>query len=81
MIQNSNGAAVMIVDYSTHDTMTKIHKYTPKLNIDDANRVAKAIDHYESYIDYDELMRRTQSGSSSLQEPVCITSTQFTNLR
>jgi hypothetical protein len=36
------GAPVMIVGYSTHDAMSMIHGFTPKLNIDDTNRVMVA---------------------------------------
>jgi hypothetical protein len=35
-------APVMIVGYATHDAMSMIHKFTPKLNIDDTNRVMVA---------------------------------------
>jgi BioD-like phosphotransacetylase family protein len=69
MLQCLEGAAVMVVGLSTHDAMSRIHKFTPKLNIHDTNRVNAAIAHYEPYIDFDELMRRTQSGNSSFNEP------------
>jgi hypothetical protein len=54
--------------------MQKIHAYTPKFNIDDKHRVSTAVEHYEPYIDFDELLRRTssddfeQSGAISLEE-------------
>jgi hypothetical protein len=111
------GAPVMIVGYSTHDAMSMIHRFTPKLNIDDTNRVMVAtevrehsgkpelcrlllyvvlllsfvgaspppsshpraarsslaqrllLQHYEPYIDFSELLRRTQSSNSSFNEP------------
>lgn len=50
----------MVVGYSTHQAMAMIHDYTPKLNIDDKNRVRKAVEHYEPYIDFDQLLERTQ---------------------
>lgn len=81
MLKSVEGAAVMVVDYSTHDAMTKIHKFTPKLNIHDTNRVNVAIDHYESYIDFEELMRRTQAGNSSFNEPGGISLSELTKYR
>ena len=61
-----------MVGLSTHDAMSRMHKYTPKLNIHDSNRVQVAVDHYEPYIDFDELMRRTQAGNSSFNDPASI---------
>jgi len=69
MLYSLQGAPVMVVGMSTHDAMSKIHRYTPKLNIHDTNRVGVAVDHYEPYIDFDELLRRTQAGGSSFNEP------------
>jgi BioD-like phosphotransacetylase family protein len=69
MLKGLKGAPVMIVDYATHDTMSMIHQYTPKLNIHDTNRVAVAVDHYEPHIDFEELMRRTRANNSSFNEP------------
>ena len=34
-----------------------------------SKRVAVAVDHYEPYIDFEELMRRTQSSNTSFNEP------------
>ena len=47
------------MEYSTHQAMQMIHAYTPKFNVDDKHRVATAVEHYEPYIDFDELLRRT----------------------
>lgn len=69
MLKGMSGAPVMEVGLSTHDAMQRIHGYTPKLNIHDTNRVEVAVDHYEPYIDFDELLRRTQAGDSSFNEP------------
>ena len=69
MLNGLVDAPVMLVGLSTYDAMSRIHNYTPKLNIDDTNRVAAAIDHYEQYIDFDELTRRTQAGNSSFNDP------------
>jgi BioD-like phosphotransacetylase family protein len=54
---------MMVVGLSTHDAMTKISNYTPKLNIDDTNRVSVAVKHYEQYIDFDELLKRTRTST------------------
>lgn len=60
---------LVVVPYSTHQAMSMIHGYTPKFNIDDKHRVATAVEHYEPYIDFDELLRRTSSSDSSFNEP------------
>jgi len=73
MITGLGCAPVMLVEHSTHQSMQMIHDYTPKFNVDDDHRVATAIDHYEPYIDFDELLRRTQSSNSSFNEPGAIT--------
>jgi hypothetical protein len=49
--------------------MSMIHRYTPKFNVDDKHRVTTAVEHYEPYIDFDELLRRTHSTDSSFNEP------------
>ena len=69
MLNSLEGAPVMVVELSTHQAMQKIHSFTPKLNIDDTNRVGKAVEHYEPYIDFDELLRRTRSENSSFNVP------------
>ena len=69
---------MMVVELSTHETMTRINNFTPKLNIEDTNRVKVAIEHYEPYIDFDELLRRTSSDNSSFNDP---TSISFDELR
>jgi BioD-like phosphotransacetylase family protein len=69
MMEGVEGAPIMSVDLTTHQAMKKIHAFTPKLNIQDTNRVAVAVDHYEPYIDFEELLRRTTSGNSSFNEP------------
>ena len=69
MLNSLDGAPVMIVELSTHDAMSKIHAFTPKLNIHDTNRVSVAVDHYEPYIDFDELIRRTQAENSNFNAP------------
>ncbi|KAL7575839.1 hypothetical protein ACA910_003160 [Epithemia clementina (nom. ined.)] len=68
MIRCHADAPVMSVGLSTHDVVSQIDGFTPKLNVDDQNRVAVAVDHYESYIDFDELLRRTQTPCPTLGE-------------
>lgn len=69
LLDGLEGAPVMVVETTTHEATSMIGKFTPKLNIDDTNRVGVAIDWYEPYINFDELIRRTQSGDSSFNEP------------
>ena len=78
MMEGMEGAPMMVVELSTHETMTRINNFTPKLNIEDTNRVKVAIEHYEPYIDFDELLRRTSSDNSSFNDP---TSISFDELR
>jgi len=72
MMEGLEGAPMMIVKLSTHDAMTKVNSFTPKLNIEDTNRVRVAVEHYEPFIDFDELLRRTSSGNSSFNDPASI---------
>ena len=58
LFEGLDGAPVMVVGFSTHQAMQMIHDYTPKLNIDDKNRVGKAVEHYEPYIDFEQLLSR-----------------------
>lgn len=69
MIDGHPGCPIMAVEKTTHEALKEIHNFTPKLNIADTNRVKVAVDHYEPYIDFDELMRRTRSSNSSFNEP------------
>jgi len=69
LIDGHPGCPIMAVEKTTHEAMKDIHNFTPKLNIDDVNRVSVAVNHYEPYIDFDELMRRTTSTNSSFNEP------------
>lgn len=69
MMEGVDNAPIMVINGTTHEAMRKIHDYTPKLNIHDTNRVSVAVDHYEPYIDFDELLRRTTSSNSSFNEP------------
>eukprot|EP00523_Entomoneis_sp_CCMP467_P008009 CAMPEP_0168728724 /NCGR_PEP_ID=MMETSP0724-20121128/5832_1 /TAXON_ID=265536 /ORGANISM="Amphiprora sp., Strain CCMP467" /LENGTH=460 /DNA_ID=CAMNT_0008775579 /DNA_START=396 /DNA_END=1778 /DNA_ORIENTATION=+ len=49
---------ILMVPQSTVRVMDALHRYTPKLNFQDNHRVETAISHYESYIDFDLLLRR-----------------------
>ena len=57
---DGDGPSIMFVEGTTHSVMTRIHNFTPKLNIDDTGRVSVAVDHYEPYIDFDLLLERTR---------------------
>jgi BioD-like phosphotransacetylase family protein len=72
MIDGISGAPMMFVELSTNQAMTKVNNFTPKLNYEDTNRVSVAVDHYEPYIDFDELLRRTTSSNSSFNDPCSI---------
>jgi BioD-like phosphotransacetylase family protein len=61
LLQGLDGAPVMVVESTTHDVTVKMAEFIPKLNIDDTDRVNVAIDHYEPYIDFEQLLHRTQS--------------------
>ncbi|CAJ1948001.1 unnamed protein product [Cylindrotheca closterium] len=69
MIDGHPECPIMAVQKTTHEALKEIHNFTPKLNIDDTNRVQVAVNHYEPYIDFEELMRRTTSSNSSFNEP------------
>jgi ribosomal protein S17E len=51
---------IMVLPCLARDAISMINKYTPKLNADDSNRVSKAIEHYEPFIDFDRLLERTK---------------------
>eukprot|EP00521_Asterionellopsis_glacialis_P018516 CAMPEP_0195293846 /NCGR_PEP_ID=MMETSP0707-20130614/13513_1 /TAXON_ID=33640 /ORGANISM="Asterionellopsis glacialis, Strain CCMP134" /LENGTH=487 /DNA_ID=CAMNT_0040354651 /DNA_START=93 /DNA_END=1556 /DNA_ORIENTATION=- len=78
MITGLTEAPVMVIETTTHEAMRKMNQYTPKLNIDDTHRVSVAVEHYEPYIDFDELLRRTTSSNSSFNDP---SSVSFDELR
>jgi hypothetical protein len=69
MMQGVEGATIMTAPVSTHQAMKAILNFTPKLNIHDTNRVGVAVDHYEPYINFDELLLRTRTSNSSFNEP------------
>lgn len=49
---------VILAPFPTHKAMDMIHRFTPKLNFEDAHRANKAIEHYEPHIDFDLLLAR-----------------------
>jgi len=53
---------VILAPFPTHKAMDMIHRYTPKLNFEDAHRANKAIEHYEPHIDFDLLLARAGYG-------------------
>jgi len=65
MIAGLEGAPVMLVGHSTHEAIKMIHDYTPKFTNADYNRVQKAVEHYEPYIEFEEILRRTSNNANS----------------
>ena len=61
MMKNIEDLPMMLVELPTHQVMSQINSFTPKLNIHDRNRVAVAVDHYEPYLDIDQLLQRTRA--------------------
>ena len=51
---------VLMTDRRTDSVMEGIYKYTPKLNNEDTNRVERAVQHYQPYIDFDLLLDRVK---------------------
>lgn len=50
---------VLLAPHPTVTVMDKIHRFTPKLNYEDASRANTAVNHYEPHIDFDLLLERT----------------------
>lgn len=63
-------APILTSPYTSHHTMEMIHSYTPKLNIHDTGRVDAAVKHYEKYIDFDSLLRKTNNSLMSKRKTV-----------
>ncbi|CAJ1953486.1 unnamed protein product [Cylindrotheca closterium] len=57
--ESGNAPPVMLAPYPTNVAMDMIHRYTPKLNFEDDNRVNTTVKHYEPHIDFDLLLERT----------------------
>jgi BioD-like phosphotransacetylase family protein len=51
---------VLMTDRRTDRVMQGIYKYTPKLNSEDSNRVERAVQHYQPYVDFDLLLDRVK---------------------
>jgi BioD-like phosphotransacetylase family protein len=49
---------VLMTEQRTDIVMQGIYQYTPKLNNEDSNRVERAVQHYQPYIDFDLLLER-----------------------
>lgn len=63
--QTDDAPPIMLAPYTSREVMEMIHNYTPKLNMDDADRVSTTVDHYEPYIDFDLLLERTGNTNTS----------------
>jgi dethiobiotin synthetase len=50
---------ILVTPHSMDQVMQMFYSYTPKLNVEDSNRVQTAVDHYKPYIDFDLLLERT----------------------
>lgn len=50
---------ILVTKHSMDKVMQMFYSYTPKLNVEDSNRVQTAVDHYKPHIDFDLLMERT----------------------
>jgi BioD-like phosphotransacetylase family protein len=59
MNYSESAPPVLLAPYPTNEVMDMIHRYTPKLNFEDASRATTAVNHYEPYIDFDLLLERT----------------------
>jgi len=59
VIAQDEDVPVIICPYTTDQAMDMIHRFTPKLNIFDSERVNAATEHYENHIDFDLLLSRT----------------------
>lgn len=66
MNESDSAPPVLLAPYPTNIVMDMIHSYTPKLNFEDASRAQTAVNHYEPYIDFDLLLKRT--GHSKIVE-------------
>lgn len=63
MIDPHHAPPILTVSQTTHEVMEAIHQFTPKLNVADQNRVARTVNHYEQYIDFEQLLERTGNDS------------------
>jgi len=59
---------ILVVPQAPQKVMEEINSFTPKLNAFDTSRVGTAVEHYESYIDFDLLLQKT--GNVSSVDPV-----------
>jgi BioD-like phosphotransacetylase family protein len=59
-----NAPPVLLTNAHTDHAMHAIYGFTPKLNSEDGNRVAIAVQHYEPYIDFDKLLERVDLGTN-----------------
>lgn len=60
---------VLMVPGQTHHAMEAIHNFTPKLNSEDENRVAVAVEHYEPFIDFDKLLQDDDAVAAATTAP------------
>lgn len=68
IMYHNQDAPILYSPYTSHETMGKIHSYTPKLNVNDKGRLNAALDHYEQYIDYDLILNRSGDSMVSCEK-------------
>jgi BioD-like phosphotransacetylase family protein len=61
---------VVLTGETTDSCLLKLYNYTPKLNLQDTDRVTTAIEHYEEYIDFDLLLDRVSIRNKSNLEKI-----------
>jgi len=65
MLDLEGAPPILVVPNPTSEAMALIHSYTPKLNVDDTTRVDTTVRHYEPYIDFELLLKRTGNARKS----------------
>lgn len=56
---DDGGVPIMTCEFSTYKAIEMIHNCTPMLTSSNVERVNAAVEHYEHYIDFDVLLKRT----------------------
>jgi dethiobiotin synthetase len=65
MVQQGEAPPILLAPFTSREVMEMIHTYTPKLNVDDFDRVSTTVKHYEPLIDFDLLLERTGNHAST----------------
>lgn len=59
-LPSESAPPILLTDTTTDTVLYNLYNYTPKLNIDDARRVTKAIEHYQPHINFDLLLEQVR---------------------